>query len=71
MKERKGKHPIKASEKTDFAVKEISAINRQHVLDEEIKYRKYMCKNCIHFKDSACIKGRQATICAEKGLKNK
>ena len=45
-------------------------VNRQTIVAEDERYRKYMCKNCVNFNGN-CKKNRKASICAEKGLKNR
>ena len=35
------------------------------------QYKKFMCYNCVFFKDNKCTKNRVYQDCAKKGLKNK
>ena len=51
--------------------RKIEEKERSHINIVEMKYKKYMCKDCINFIANSCEKLRIPEICARKNLKNK
>lgn len=51
-------------------MEECSKVIGDHTRAEDIRYKKYMCFDCINF-NGECTKKRIARVCAKKGLKNK
>lgn len=50
---------------------EVMKVTGDKYITDNWRYRKVMCKDCIHLVNNECSKKRILRICAEKGLKNR